>query len=68
MPPMINFYSEQIDSSTELPGEYWKTANGYLYSRTTSFVHVPNHVNNSRTIFPRSRNYACTLKNPCCRG
>jgi hypothetical protein len=41
MPPMINFYSEQIDSSTELPGEYWKTANGYLFSRTTSFVHVP---------------------------
>ncbi len=68
MPPMINFYSEQIDSSTELLGEYWKTANGYLYSRTTSFVHVPNHVNTSRTIFPRSRNYACTLKNPCCGG
>jgi hypothetical protein len=62
MPPMISFYSEQIDSSTQ---EYLRKQPMATYmafsSRTTSLVHVPNHVNNSRTIFPRSRNYACTL-------
>jgi hypothetical protein len=31
MPPMINFYSEQIDSSTELLGEPSITATGYIY-------------------------------------
>jgi hypothetical protein len=31
MPPMLNFYSEQIDSSTELPGEPSKTEQPVLY-------------------------------------
>jgi hypothetical protein len=31
MSPMINFYTEQIDSSSEFPGEPSKTGFGYMY-------------------------------------